>query len=57
MLGGLANVPTETLIDMLVIILAGERVLTLIDAKELERIQRELQRRAQNESWNSDAIN
>lgn len=42
---------------MLAVILADERVLTLIDATELEQIQRELQRRAQNESWNCDAIN
>jgi hypothetical protein len=57
MLGELANVPTGTLIDMVAIILGGERALTLSDVTELEQIQRELQRRAQDENWNSDVIN
>jgi hypothetical protein len=57
MLGELANVPTGTLIDMVAIILAGERVLSLSDVTELEQIQRELQRRARDENWNSDVIN
>jgi hypothetical protein len=47
--GGFAAVPTETLIDMLVIILADEPVLTSTDTTEVEQIQRELQRRAQKE--------
>jgi hypothetical protein len=42
---------------MVAIILAGERVLSLSDVTELEQIQRELQRRAQDENWNSDVIN
>ena len=45
MLGELGNIPTETLIDMICVILAGEIALTFSDAAELEQIQRELQRR------------
>ena len=46
MLGELGNIPTETLIDMICVILAGEIVLTFSDTAELEQIQRELQRRS-----------
>jgi hypothetical protein len=53
MLGELANIPTDTLIDMLGIIVADDRVLTFTDVAELEQIQRELQRRAKNECWKS----
>jgi hypothetical protein len=45
MLGQLNNFPTDTLIDMLFIILAGDSMLTAADVAELEQIQRELQRR------------
>lgn len=53
MLGDLANIPTDTLIDMLGIIFADDRVLTLTDVTDVEQIQRELQRRAKKECWNS----
>jgi hypothetical protein len=45
MLGELINIPTDTLVDMLFLILAGESALTASDAAEIEQIQRELQRR------------
>jgi len=45
MLGELANIPTETLIDMLLVIVAGEGGLTSSHAAEIEQIQRELHRR------------
>jgi hypothetical protein len=45
MLGELMNIPTDTLIDMLYIILAGEVAISASDATEIEQIQRELQRR------------
>jgi len=53
MLGELTNIPTDTLIDMLYIILAGEVAITVSDAVEIEQIQRELERRggAQNRSF------
>jgi hypothetical protein len=45
MLGELMNIPTDTLIDMLYIILAGEIAISAGTAAEIEQIQRELQRR------------
>jgi len=46
MLEQLVNIPTDTLIDMICVILAGEVLLSANDVTELEQIQRELQRRA-----------
>ena len=57
MLLPLTGISTETLIDMLTLILASERTLTSTDVTELEWIQRELQRRARDESWNSQVLN
>jgi hypothetical protein len=57
MLGELMSIPTDTLIDMLCVILAGEVVLTANDAVEIEQIQRELQRRSQEQCWGSQAVN
>ncbi|MGB8723841.1 MAG: hypothetical protein WCD15_13860 [Terriglobales bacterium] len=51
MLGELMNIPTDTLIDMLYIILAGDFAITATDATELEQIQRELQRRGGEQRW------
>lgn len=45
MLGELTNIPTDTLIDMLYVILTGAVVMSASDAAELEQIHRELQRR------------
>lgn len=45
MLGELTNIPTDTLIDMLYLILVGEIAITARDVVEIEQIQRELQRR------------
>ena len=57
MLGELMNVPTDTLIDMLYIILAGEIAITANDATEIEQIQRELQRRGGEECWGFQTVN
>jgi len=57
MLGELMNIPTDTLIDMLYIILAGDFAITATDATELEQIQRELQRRGGEQRWSFQAIN
>ena len=46
MLGQLNNFTTDTLIDMLFVILA-DSILTAADLAELEQIQRELQRRGE----------
>jgi len=51
MLGELGNIPTETLIDMIYVILAGELAVTTSDVVELEQIQRELQRRSDVDGW------
>jgi hypothetical protein len=57
MLGELTNIPTDTLVDMLYIILAGEVAITAGDAAEIETIQRELQRRGGAQSWSFGSVN
>jgi len=57
MLGELMDIPTDTLIDMLYIILAGDFAITATDATELEQIQRELQRRGGEQRWSFQAVN
>jgi hypothetical protein len=57
MLGTLMNIPTDTLIDMLYIILAGELAITANDAAEIEQIQCELQRRGEEQCWSFQAVN
>ena len=57
MLGQLMNIPTDTLIDMLYIILAGDFAITSNDANEIEQIQRELQRRGEEQCWELQAVN
>ena len=51
MLGELMNIPTDTLIDMLYVILAGEVAISASDVGEIEQIQRELQRRGSQQCW------
>lgn len=51
MLGELMNIPTDTLIDMLYMILAGNFAITANDVGEIEQIQRELQRRDGEQRW------
>ena len=51
MLGELVNIPTETLIDMICVILEGGIVLSISQVTELEQIQRELQRRSRIDGW------
>ena len=51
------NIPTDTLIDMLYIILAGEVAISANDATEIERIQRELQRRGDEQCWRLQTVN
>jgi hypothetical protein len=57
MLGELTNIPTETLIDMLYMIVTGEVGITASDAMEIEQIQYELQRRGGAQNWNFGTIN
>jgi len=56
-LGELMNIPTDTLIDMLYIILAGEVAISASDAAEIEQIQRELQRRGGEQCWSFQTVN
>ena len=56
-LGELTDVPTDTLIDMLFVILAGEVTLTSKDAAEVVEIQCELNRRDERSSWNWRVVN
>jgi len=57
MLGELMNIPTDTLIDMLCVIFAGDFAITANDANEIEQIQRELQRRGDEQCWSFQAVN
>ena len=57
MLGELTNIPTDTLIDMLYIILAGEIVISGSTGAEIEQIQRELQSRGSDQSWTFQVVN
>ena len=57
MLGQLMNIPTDTLIDMLYIIFAGEVAISASDAREIEQIQRELQRRGGEQCWSLQTVN
>jgi len=51
------NLPTDTLIDMLYVILAGEVAINASDASEIEQIQRELQRRGDEQCWSLQTVN
>ena len=57
MLRELMHIPTDTLIDMLYIILAGEVAIGASDASEIEQIQRELQRRGDEQCWSFQTVN
>jgi hypothetical protein len=57
MLGELTNIPTDTLIDMLFVILTGDIAITASDAAEIEQIQRELRRRGGVQRWCFQAVN
>ena len=51
------NIPTDTLIDMLYMILAGEVAINASAAVEIEQIQRELQRRGGEQCWSFQTVN
>jgi hypothetical protein len=57
MLGELMNIPTDTLLDMLYIILVGEVAINASAAAEIEQIQRELQRRGGEQCWSFQIVN
>ena len=55
--GELTNIPTDSLIDMLFVILTGEHPVTANDVTEIEQIQRELQRRGEDQYWRFCTVN
>ena len=55
--GELINIPTDSLIDMLFVILTGEPPVTTTDVTEIEQIQRELQRRGEDKNWSFCTVN
>jgi len=57
LLGELTDIPTDALIDLLFAIFAGEVTLTANDVAEIQKIQRELQRRDEEHYWSSRAVN
>lgn len=57
MLGELTNIPSDTLIDMLYVIITGEVAMSASDATEIEQIQRELQRRGEAQDWSYGVAN
>ena len=57
LLGELTCIPTDTLIDMLFVILAAEVTLTPTDVAEIVEIQCELQKRDEGSHWNWRAVN
>jgi hypothetical protein len=56
MMGKLTNISTDTLLDMLYIMLAGEDAITSNDVAEIEIIQRELQRRDGAPNWSFGSV-
>ena len=55
--GELMNIPTDSLIDMLFVILTSKLAVTPNDATEIEQIQRELERRGENQYWSFCTVN
>ena len=51
------NIPTNSLIDMLFVILTCELPVTATDVTEIEQIQRELQRRGEDKYWSFCTVN
>jgi hypothetical protein len=55
--GELINIPTDSLIDMLFVILTGELPVTTTDVTEIEQIHSELQRRGEDKNWSFGTVN
>ena len=51
------NISTNSLIDMLFVILTCELPVTATDVMEIEPIQRELQRRGEDKYWSFCTVN
>jgi hypothetical protein len=57
MLAELTEIPTETLFDMLYMVLAREVAITAADVAAIEEIQRELRRRGGEPKWSFQTAN
>ncbi len=55
--GQLVHIPTDSLVEMLFVILTGELALTVNDGREVEQIQRELKRRGDDQYWSFCTVN
>jgi hypothetical protein len=55
--GQLATIPTNSLIEMLFVILTGELAVTANDGTEIEQIQRELRKRGEDQYWSFCTVN
>ena len=55
--GELMNIPTDSLVDMLFVILTAAPAVTPNDGTEIEQIQRELQRRGEDQYWSFCTVN
>ncbi len=55
--GVLANIPTNSLIEMVLVILTVKPGIPANDGKEIEQIQRELQRRGEDQNWTFCIVN
>lgn len=57
LLANFVNIPTDALIDLLLGILESETVLTANDVAEMQEIQRELQKRGDEQHRRSQLLN
>jgi hypothetical protein len=55
--GELTNIRTDSLIEMLLLILTGELAVTANDATEIAQIKFELQRRGEDQRWSFWTVN
>jgi len=55
--GQLANIPTDSLIEMVFIIITCKLSMTANEGKEIHQIQRELQRRGEDQYWSFCTVN
>lgn len=54
---GLMDIPTISLVEMLLVIVDGEFAVTANDATEIDQIKRELQRRGEEHNWSFCTVN
>jgi hypothetical protein len=55
--GQLVNIPTDSLIEMVFTIITCELAMTANEGTEIHQIQRELQRRGEDQNWSFCTVN